>query len=300
MALVSQMSFIPKGSNGFSPPTSTERSQFRLSLIHLLNGRLETAFNGFQVLDMDLLKFNDIRGKSLFLIREKPASSPRGLGLFVIDPAYSRNLVLQAPHPVADQSTETEAADFFLKLTARGLLIAGSHRCANSDSSSCSGTTSVCSTDGSSISYKTSDAAHSTEQLFEVAHEVFMDFDSNTVALAFHGFSQGPGEPHSYISDGTKILGSSDHLPNQLASELNQSTGLSTAAKSCNDGTPGSMLCGTEDLQGRYANQSPNACTLPAPSTSGRFLHIEQSLDLRTEGGEVNPGQLLGALEAVF
>lgn len=50
-------------------------------------------------------------------------------------------------------------------------------------------------------------------------------------------------------------------------------------------------LCGTDNVQERLSNNSPETCNQPADSPSGLFLHIEQHRYYRD-----NPGVLIDAL----
>ncbi len=290
-ALVDAMSITGQDSNAFAVPASVARDQFRYAFDSLLRGNIQAARNGFEAIKLEVVHFYDAGGADFYLIREPEGSTPRGWGLYAVNPAPLKNIALEVPHPVADQFTEGEATDFFLTMKAKALLIAGSHRCANVTSSGCSGTTDVCT--GSAAPYRISDASHSTQQLFEEAHEALIDFDASLVAVALHGFAETAGDPQAFVSDGTDDPASATSLVNQLK-------GLLTSTTSCNDGSPGATLCGTEDVQGRYANASANMCTADATSASGRFLHIEQSLDLRTPDGNANPDQLLQALDQLF
>jgi hypothetical protein len=297
---VDDFQFVAEKSGAYVPPVNTEKRKFRLALTTLLKGKVSRAQKFLSPIDLEVVKFKDTTtGITFYLIREKPKVVPRGWGLYAINPNSSRSIVLEIPHPVADVRTEIEGASFFLELSARALIISGSHRCANTSSSPCSGTTSVCSDSGSQESYRISDAAHSQQHLFQVAHETLLDSNAALIAVALHGFAQSGSEPHAFVSDGTRALASATSLANQFTTRLMAVTGLTNAAQSCNDGSTGARLCGTDDIQGRHANRSPNTCLLDAPAT-GRFLHIEQSLDFRTVGGVVDSSQVLAVLSQLF
>jgi hypothetical protein len=296
---VADFQFVAKNSAEYVPPVGTEKRKFRRALTSLLQGKVASAQKFLSLIDMEVVRFKDTTGITFYLMREKPDITPRGWGLYAINPHSSRSIVLEIPHPIADAKTESEGAAFFLELSARALIIAGTHRCANTSSSPCSGMTSVCSDTGPPESYRTSDAAHSKGHLFQVAHETLLDADVALVAVALHGFAQRDSDPHAFVSDGTKDYASAANLANQFTALLIAVTYLTNAAQSCNDGSTGARLCGTEDIQGRYANGSLNACHLEAPAT-GRFLHIEQSLDLRTAGGVVESTHVLTVLSQLF
>ncbi len=293
--LVSKTEFVAAGSNAYVPPSSAEQEKFRTSLKELLADRVPQAMAGLTDIGLDLVQFTDTGKSSFYLIREK-ADKNRGWGITAINLKGSK-LVIEAPHTLFDTKTEVEAAAFFLSLSAKALLIAGTHRCANTESSPCSGTTGVC---GSDEPHRITDAAHSMVQLFHAAHEVFLDSDSSLVAISLHGFASGDGDPHAFISNGTNKEFSADDIANRLTAALKAQTGMTIAAVSCNDGNKDARLCGTLNVQGRYANGSPDACHTSVPSTTGRFLHIEQSLDLRRTEGSPNQENLIKALKMVF
>lgn len=298
-SIVQDMIFVQKNTEAYAVPTETERSVFKEAFDHLLKKKLKEAKEDFDSLDLDLVDFHDVGGDAFYLVRENASGILRGWGLFAVDPNSSRSLTIEAPHPVFDTGTENEAAQVFLALDARALLIAGAHRCADAlEASGCVGPVNQCGT----TTPRVSDAAHSTVQVFQAAHEALIDSDPLLTAVALHGFSQGSGAPHAYVSDGTKGLEGADSLSNDFTGRLKDLTGLSSAAQSCNDGGPGaaSDLCGTLDVQGRYANGSADACTLAPSATADRFLHIEQSMDLRTEGGALSPEAVIQTLQAMF
>jgi hypothetical protein len=60
-----------------------------------------------------------------------------GLGLLVVDLLPLRNLVHQAPHPIADGNTETQAVTLMKLTKSRVFLMAGCHRNANVAASTC-------------------------------------------------------------------------------------------------------------------------------------------------------------------
>lgn len=297
--VVADMTFIQKNTDGFTVPSGSDQTQFRLAFDNLLQNNLSAAKSGFAVLHLDLVEFHDVGGATFYLVRENAGFPLRGWGFYVVNPSPSRALAIEAPHPLFDFSTEDEAAQVFLTLNTRALLIAGAHRCANAtEASTCSGPVNQCGATAPRIS----DASHATQQVFQTAHASLMDSDPLLVAVALHGFSQGAGEPDSYVSDGTTLASGPGTLANDFAARLNSATGQSDAALSCNDGGPGasSGFCGTLDVQGRYANQSEDACTVSSPGASNRFLHIEQSMDLRdTTTGTLSPANVIQALEGI-
>jgi hypothetical protein len=299
--LVQTMPFPASGSQGFALPAAGQIQTFKKALQELLAHQLKAAAADFSAIGLELLDFTDTTSATkLHLVRESPSQPPRGWGILAVNPAPARALVLEAPHGKADLYTETEAAEFFLALKATALLVAGAHRCANSQSSPCDGTTSICSAVGSDEPFRESDVAHHPGNLFHAAHEVLHGQLPGSVALQLHGFARGAAEPHAYVSDGTTALGGPSNPANKLAASLRTIAKDPNAAESCSEpGTPSSN-CGTYNVQGRHSNGSASPCTVAAPTAGGRFLHLDQSLDLRSTSGPINRGQLLAAVQQVF
>lgn len=300
-AVVAAMIFSYAGTLDYVPPTDKEKTNFGGSLNSLLNGDEGAALSGFQNLNLKITKFTDTSSLVFYLIRET-GPTPRGWGLYAVNPTTTRKIVIEAPHPIADQFTETEATFLFLNLNARALLIAGAHRCASQDFSSCSGTTNACANLGTEEPYRVSDAAHSEEQVFETANEEIMDTDGSLTAIALHGFDQQAGDPHAFVSNGTVNNAISTVSSNRFASLLIANSGVTNAAISCNNGTT-ARLCGTDDLQGRFVNGSADVCQDDATGSTQRYLHLEQSLDLRTDSGSgdpLTPTSVLNVLKQLF
>jgi hypothetical protein len=103
-----------------------------------------------------------------YLVYARDTASRRQQAYFFVNPAYHRNLVLEAPHEPVDPGTAVEAARLFRALAARALVVNGSHRCASTVSSPCTGTTHTC-----GGAYRLSDVVHHPANAFEALHEVF-------------------------------------------------------------------------------------------------------------------------------
>ena len=54
-----------------------------------------------------------------------------------------------------------------------------------------------------------------------------------------------------------------------------------------------------DNTQGRYINGSPNACSVDATNTTGRFVHIEQER-AKLRANETGWAKVSNALEKVF
>lgn len=225
-----------------------------------------------------------------YAIAEKPQNGRRyrilferakaGIGPMVaIAVSPVRDAVIEAPHPVIDRATDSQAIALFFQLGARALVIAGANRCAARASSPCSGRTRVCG-DGRER-YRTSDAAHNVETLFHLAHRTFMRRWPNAVAVQPHGFNNAGSPVWFVISDGSGGKRAGDAgLTGRVRDRIRRALGRRDRAVSCQDSADRDIrtrwLCATTNVQGRALNGSGDACRVAAKRSSGRFLHIEQ------------------------
>lgn len=199
-------------------------------------------------------------------------------GTFIFNRNYKRNLVIEVPHPVFDANTLEIGLEMFLQLGARGLLIAGTHRNASHEESSCS----VPKTRKNP--YRKSDVAHFDDAWFHLAHQALSDADDDTFFLSVHGFSKKDDVPYDYvIGNGTMFSDDKRGYSSRLAKNLDKAFGADVAI-SCNDSDM-ELYCGASNLQGRYTNGSKSVCHEDALRSSERFLHIEQSREVRDSKG---------------
>jgi len=123
--------------------------------------------------------------------------------------------------------------------------------------------------------------AHSMHSFFQVVHEYLtLRYDLAWI-LSLHGMS----DDGVSISDGTNhALGKEsaaarvglalmDDFPEEYVSSCNAWEGARVEHR----------LCGTTNVQGRFVNGSKSPCTDEAPKSSGRFIHLEQSLSVRSQ-----------------
>jgi hypothetical protein len=210
----------------------------------------------------------------------------KGLGTYIVNARYARNLVLETPHPIFDMGTLEEAAAVMQKVGARALFVSGTQRCANLDTpAGCDGSTNAC----GGQSYRNSDAAHFVGNFFTAAHEATLRLNPQPVAISVHGSA---GEPvDAELSDGTPAPAPAGAFVNRLRNALEK---RGVKAGSCNwpaDNPKRFHLCGGTNVQGRITNGSPNACTVPARVSAGLFVHIEQTRVVRSD-----PDYLAGAI----
>jgi len=186
----------------------------------------------------------------------------------------TRDLVIEAPHPLADRATEGEGALIFSVARAEFYLVAGSHRCANPKTSSCDGATDAC---GSSKDepYRESDAAHSTKTPFWAIHAAISAMGSSPF-VQLHGNDSAC--PEALLADGSGTF-SDAGLTARFADALEAQ---GTKVGRCGAGFPTSTcgLCATDNVEARATAGSSAACTMRG-TAYGRFVHVEQLAALR-------------------
>jgi hypothetical protein len=214
-------------------------------------------------------------------------------GTYASQPAPARPLVMEAPHPIFDSNTADEAADIFVRANARWLLVSGAHRCANVDPSPCSGTTTACS--AAAAPYRISDVAHAVVAPFHAVHVALSARDPALVFAQLHGNSASC--PDALVSTAaTPSAWPASGFVRAFADALSP---LGPTVGRCGAGYPvsGCDLCGGGNVQARASAGSADACTIAA-GDSGRFLHLEQRLSLRTPGAPPGWDPVLAALVA--
>ncbi|UQA60291.1 fibronectin type III domain-containing protein [Polyangium aurulentum] len=274
-----------KDSEGYIPPSETQRAELRDVVSSMLNGHCGFALPAHLDGVMSLSRFTDgENGKTYCVLMEVEDADTdgyvdRGFGTFIVDPTASRELIQEAPHPLADAETEVEAVDVFKGTNSRGYLMCGAHRLANPEASTCD------------PDYHEADCAHDTSTMF---HAAALEID------AFYG-----GRPHHQIqwhgmADET-CASVSAYVSHGLSTQPpagSVATALAVAAVAHNPtwvvANPGSDTCtlnATDNVQGRLLNGTaePNVCTTAATASTDRFVHIEQHRDMRVASSWLSP-----------
>jgi hypothetical protein len=285
-------------SNGMVVPTEAQLNAWRELVTVLAQGDSTAACNliaanGFPY---QLVQFTDIRAANAvyWLLREVDPVTV-GWGTYVIRASeVFTNVVVEAPHPVADWRTDPQGVKMFRALQAKALLVAGAHRCANQGFSPCGNKTMAC---GQLQPYRESDVAHATQTIFQASHQALVPCGGKTVALQLHGNGLATC-PDLFISNGTLYPGG---LTNKLFEAASRACGDFTVDVA--DGAAGECaFYGGGSVQGTYSNgcalaAKPDPCfSFPLyPSYPEQFLHLEQSLALREDDA-----CLIEALRVVF
>ncbi|MFE8070013.1 Ig-like domain-containing protein [Marinobacteraceae bacterium S3BR75-40.1] len=279
------------GSEGYVVADTSRQDDMAGALDAFLNKDADAARTQAQKADYTLCRGTSPEANWVAWI---PGTAGEGRALWAInwDPRAD-GLVVETPHIVHDLDTLTEGVQLSRELDARALIASGTHRCANSTASGCSGQTSVC---GSAAEpYRESDMAHTEASLFQVAHRQIAAYYSNDLVISLHGFA----DDGISLSNGTTDSVASDSPVARLYAAF-QSRLPQANLTSCNGFTgitAQQRLCGTTNVQGRQLNGSANACTQSATQASERFIHMEQSLTVRQAQSDVVLGALRTMLE---
>jgi hypothetical protein len=276
------------GTEGMRVPSDPQLIAWEYLLRSIDSGDTETACEILHAFDFPytLLDFTDTPAggaRYLALVEDIPVTF--GWGAYVVRTGEAKaELVIQAPHPIADDRTALQAADLFRRLEARALMIAGAHRCANSDYSPCSGVTVAC---GALEPYRSSDVAHAVQSAFQAAHKALVPCGGERTAVQLHGNGL-ESCPDLFISNGTLN-------PRRMTLELYQAaskrcTGFSVDLADSNEGE--CAFNGGATVQALWSNGCAlvppvDACegfAEIAPEREG-FIFLEQSERLRREYG---------------
>jgi hypothetical protein len=230
-------------SQGFVVPTDAAKIAFAEIVENLEAGRNEHAIeqaaeNGYEL--VQYTDHGDANTISLLLRELRPIH--KGWGLYAFRTGSTRDVIVEAPHPLFDEGTPVIAAQIYRALQGRALLIAGAHRHANADDSA--------------------DAAHQAQSIFEAIHESLTKSDQ-TVIVQVHGFasSKHAGYPSAILNTaGTRA----PELVERLAEALRQA-GVSVGV--C-DGRSWAELCGETNVQAQQIG----------PAT---FIHLELDESVR-------------------
>lgn len=287
---------VGRDSEGFRAGDATLMADFRD-----LAGRLGSGSGDITVLaaahgyEAGIVR-DEVNDRDVVVVWEPEGVTHRGALVVALGPA--RPVVVESPHAQFDGRTGEQGVEWFVDLQARAWIVSTAHRCANAAFSPCDGTSTVCG--NGTEPYHESDAAHFELSAFQAWHEGLTDGDTELIALQNHGFAHTDPEPDSYLSIGSAQPSGPDALSTRLAEELDKV--LPNGAASCQDPADAAIarFCASTNTQGRHLNGSASPCDTVPDAMSNRFLHIEQSWDLRNHDGDVNQSLMLEALKTIL
>ena len=274
--LQAKLSAMPgETGNDYKVPTSGELTTWGTVITAILADDLATARTQAATINYQIVEYTNtsLSLSRVFYVLEEKSTQTNYWGTYVFSKTPDRNnLILQSPHSSHDFNTGKQAIYAFNRLNTIALFLNGTQRCNNSTSSTCAGTTTVCS--GVSEAFKVSDQAHNSDNMFQKTTEILFNAISNSVFIQLHGFSKNSTDPYVIMSNGTDKTPTTDYA-SMIKNEL-FSTDNTLTFKLAHIDTDWDRLRGFTNTQGRFINGSANPCNTSASETSGRFIHIEQ------------------------
>jgi hypothetical protein len=213
-----------------------------------------------------------------FVVASDDSRTGRG-PILVVGTRVQRDVLLEAPHVPFEPGTAEQAVTLLRDLRGRAALLSGAHRCASRSYTNCDGKTAV---SGSLAAYRDSDAGHSTNSFFNVAHTVFADRWSSAIVVSLHGMKEDPGvTTQMIVSNGVRGEDKAVTPATQLRLALGRSLATPGTVVDCNYAPDEAFhyrkLCGFTNVQGRHVNGAWDACGRSVDHGTGRFVHVEQT-----------------------
>ena len=269
------------GSEGFVAPDNLAQSDWASVVTRMLQGHCDEIDVPIGLENIiRVFTFNDSSVSQDFCVlmetldEDDNGTVDRGWGTFIVNPDPVREGNIHVTHPVSCTSTGLQGVGIFKGTGARTFIMAGAHRRANSRVSSCQ------------AAYFEADAAHNTDNMDQPAVRELMAFYADLgrafVSIQYHGLAATtcPGVD-VYMTYGRSTAPSPDDLIMDLRDNLRAHN--PDWVVNVPGGTPPCTMNGTTNVQGRLLNDVPGniVCTAPATDHTGRFIHIEQKIDMR-------------------
>jgi hypothetical protein len=253
------------GSNGYVIPAEGDAAAFAGLVLAVESGDLLRAGELAAANRYRLVRYTDRGdGDAASYLLQELTPIRKGWGLYAFRENPAANVIVEAPHPLADVGTPGIALDVYRTLEARALLVAGAHRDANRDGSA--------------------DVVHVPGSVFQSIHNALVGGSQGmpepVVVLQIHGFASGKhsGYPQVVIGYDRQAAGQGSALAAAIRDAL-VSRGLEAGL--C-DGRSWEDLCGTQNILS------------PVPE-GAVFIHFELNEAVRSDDVA-----FLDALEAVF
>lgn len=259
------------GSNGWMAPEDDTRASIVSSWNALMDGDAPLAVGLVAVVGYELCRGDDTESN---LLLWRPRTGNTGRALIVWRWEDAAPLLVEAPHAFAGPDDLDAAITTFEATGARGLLVSGTHPCANAGTPAC-GTSELCG--GPSAS----DPVTNPRSVLHVAHEVFASTwpDDRVVSLV------ASEEGGVSISDGAIDGADSGALVASLGGSF-QAMFPDESITSCGaagDLTVEQRSCASASVQARATNGAEDACVDLPSSIDGRFVQVAASSEVRAQ-----------------
>ncbi|MBE2280457.1 MAG: hypothetical protein IAE91_08705, partial [Ignavibacteriaceae bacterium] len=285
--------------NAYTLPEWSDLQVYRRAIEQLVLSNISTAAQIADSINFQIVIFTDTTGggSRIYHILEKQDTSSKHWGVFILNTIADRqSLFIQAPHPKFDFNTGKQGIHVFTRIGARAFYVSGTQRCNNDTSSSCAGTTTVCT--GASTPFRISDQPHTVQGPLQFATQAMDSLITDLIVIQLHGFTKLESDPYVIMSNGNRTEPPSTNrllaLKNNLLTEDPDLT-----FKIAHIDLDYDKLLGTTNTQGRLINGSTNPCNSSASNNPDRFLHLEQErYKLRNDSTGWN--KMTNALAATF
>jgi hypothetical protein len=233
-------------SDRYVQPTEAERDALRDAIATLTATDPTTATIAAAKPSLAAAGFEavPIEGTTSVLVRE--AGKKRGGGAYLVRPAGTSKIAVQAPHTFFDEGTLPLACELFERSQAVALFIDTAHRYKAAP-------------DGGA------DVAHVSDSLFQAATQGLLRSRPKAIVVQMHGFAEREGGAAIVLSGGVKSMG------------VPIVTRVHTALKGVVSGVArfpeeSSELGATTNVQGVIVREA-----------GGQFLHVEMAAPLRRD-----------------
>ncbi len=275
---------IDYGDNNWAEPSADQEASFRQMVNAFLVEDYVAAADVGNSINYDLIEYTntDTTPASIYylLMGQARAKQPGflGWGVYALLPS-GRDALIQAPHPQSDLYTEHQAIELYLDSSSALLALSDARRDSSPTLSSCTG------------SYPNSDGVHHLNHPFQYFHEAVSDLSSATHFLQLHGFGSSSlkslkKQCHSNNDNLVNLSEGINYRPGRkdqsLMLTLEAAIDDLTPIEACIYGRDTKSLGATTNTGGRYTNGSIDACNTGAEVSSNRWLHIEQSYQVRS------------------
>jgi hypothetical protein len=255
----------------YADPSEYEAQILRTAALALLENQVEQAASLAARIDYELLVFSDQESGRTFHILAEQQPPARGWGTFVFNPEFSKDHLVEIPHPLFDRQTAEIGVDLYLRVPIKGYLMAGSHR--NADSISPAINPDVC---------------RNPRSAFQIVHEAWSS--PYTRPIQIHGFvpawlnKECPDDCLVIMSHGTSEI-TAEHIALDAAfekafgnrgkcyvyNELPADHYDNRTVNGTIEGTRFSQLAALTNVQGKFTRRTH----------AEAFLHVELSEQAR-------------------
>ncbi len=252
------------GSNGFVVPVDSQMVAFQNVIAMIGQDNYASVAAMLSPYGYEWISFIDtVVAESLIVVRELNPIQ-RGWGTYIRNPRSTNDLAMEIPHPIFDTNTWKLGIRAYLRMRARWCQMAGTHRYANTDSSS--------------------DVAHRTRTVFHAVHKTISAFR----AIQVHGFNKAANPNYASYAD-VIISNGTTNPPAELTTlESNyESREMTATVFSIATYNESWRLGATSNVQGQWSN-----------ANGKKFVHIEHDYPIRTTDSKLL--QAVEAMNAVF